>query len=85
MSTSNESPQVPIPLSGDQVADLLAEFQECDVDGDGRVGYAEFDRVLQSTGSRLSAAERRREFTRIDTDGNNLINLAEFKRWWQGG
>lgn len=84
MSMGNESPQMRRPLSGDQIADLWAEFQACDLDGDGRVGYAEFDRLLQSVGSYLSAAQRSAEFARIDTDRNNLIDLAEFKRWWQG-
>jgi Ca2+-binding EF-hand superfamily protein len=75
---------IPRPLGSDEIADLYAEFEACDTDGDGRVGYAEFERLLQLAGSRLSPGQRRAEFARIDFDSNGLIDLAEFKQWWQG-
>ena len=84
MAMKSEAPHVQRPLSGDQIADLCAGFEACDTDADGRVGCAEFENLLQSAGSQLSAGKRRSEFARIDTDGNGLIDLAEFKRWWQG-
>lgn len=81
---NSEPGKIPRPLTGDDVADLHAEFASCDADGDGRVTYGEFESLLQSVGSRLSAGQRSNEFSRIDTDSNGLIDLAEFRRWWQG-
>lgn len=72
------------PLTGDDITDLSAEFANRDVDGDGLVNYTEFDALLQSLGSLLSAETRRAEFSRIDNDGNGAIDLIEFRRWWQG-
>ena len=72
-------------LTGDDIADLREEFAACDADGDGRVGFGEFESLLQSVGSELSAGQRKTEFSRIDADGNGLIDLTEFRRWWQGG
>jgi Ca2+-binding EF-hand superfamily protein len=71
-------------LSSDDIVELRLEFDACDPDADGRVTFGEFDSLLESLGSRLSAEQRRAEFSRIDTDGNGLINLTEFRRWWQG-
>lgn len=84
MTMNNEPGRMQRPLSGDEIADLCAEFEACDADADGRVSSAEFESLLQLVGSQLSAEKRRSEFLRIDTDGNGLIDLAEFKRWWQG-
>lgn len=72
------------PLTGDDIADLRAEFASCDTDGDGRVGYGEFESLLQSLGTRLSEVQRKGEFSRIDVDGDGQIDLTEFRRWWQG-
>jgi calmodulin len=72
------------PLTGDDIADMRTEFAACDVDGDGRVGYGEFETLLQTLGSGLTSAQRRGEFSRIDADGNGLIDLAEFRNWWRG-
>jgi Ca2+-binding EF-hand superfamily protein len=70
------------PPGGDEAADLLAAFGACDTGGDGRIVYAEFERLLQGLGSRLDGGRRRSEFSRIDTDGNGYIDLVEFERWW---
>jgi len=72
------------PLTSDDIAELRLEFDACDPDADGRVTYAEFETLLVSLGSQLSAEQRHAEFSHIDTDGNDLINLTEFRRWWQG-
>jgi Ca2+-binding EF-hand superfamily protein len=71
------------PLSGDDIADLCAQFGVCDTDADGRLTYVEFEVLLQSVGSQLPAVRSREEFSRIDTDGNGLIDLSEFKHWWE--
>lgn len=82
---SSESMRMRRPFSGDTVADLHAQFAACDADGDGRIGYGEFEALLLSLGSGLSSVQRRGEFSLIDADNNGLIDLAEFRKWWRGG
>jgi Ca2+-binding EF-hand superfamily protein len=84
MAMNGESARSHRPLTSDDIAELRLEFDACDKDADGRVAQGEFESLLESLGSRLSADQRRAEFSRLDTDGNGFINLAEFRRWWQG-
>jgi Ca2+-binding EF-hand superfamily protein len=64
------------------MADLHDAFEQCDMDGDGRIGIQEFADLLQNAGSLLNDSQRDSEFKRIDTDGDGRIELAEFKLWW---
>jgi Ca2+-binding EF-hand superfamily protein len=84
MEVNSKSGRASRPMSGDDIADLCGEFASCDLDGDGLIGFSEFERVLQGVGSRLTDVQRRAEFLRIDTDENGRIDLTEFKRWYQG-
>jgi Ca2+-binding EF-hand superfamily protein len=84
MAMISESARIVRPFYRDDITELRLAFDACDPDADGRVTFVEFESLLESLGSRLSAEQRRAEFSSIDTDGNGLINLIEFWRWWQG-
>ena len=79
-----DSGRIRRPRSGDDIGDLHAAFAACDADGDGRMTHDEFESLLQSVGSQLSAVQRGSEFSRIDANADGLIDLSEFRSWWQG-
>ena len=77
-------PTVRRVLSGDDIADMDEQFDECDADGDQRIDFGEFSLLLERLGSELAPAQRRARFDAIDTDRNGAINRQEFMAWWRG-
>jgi len=71
------------PLSGDELADLEEQFDECDADGDQRIVFAEFQELLENLGSELSSDQQRARFDAIDLDRDGAINRQEFIEWWR--
>lgn len=72
------------PLSSDELADLTEQFEFCDIDGDGRIGLAEFSQLLDALGVEIPASERQVRFTGIDLDRDGIISRDEFLEWWRG-
>jgi Ca2+-binding EF-hand superfamily protein len=77
-------PFVRRPLSGDELADLTEQFDECDADGDGRIDFTEFSQLLEHLGSEVPPEKRRAGFDAIDLDKDGAINMSEFVEWWRG-
>jgi Ca2+-binding EF-hand superfamily protein len=72
------------PLSGDELADLDEQFDECDANGDQRIDFAEFSQLLENLGSELRGTQRRLRFEAIDADHDGAIDRREFMDWWRG-
>lgn len=72
-----------IAPSADQLRELKDRFDACDADGDERIGFGEFERLLESSGVKLAdERERRACFTEIDLNRDGAIDLGEFTDWW---
>lgn len=84
-SKAKSVPSVQRPLSGDDLADLAEQFDECDVDGDQRIDFAEFSQLLENLESEVPPAQRRSRFDAIDLDHDGAISRHEFMQWWRGG
>jgi Ca2+-binding EF-hand superfamily protein len=63
--------------------ELTREFQLADTDGDGRLQYEEFRRVLEGLDAGMSEREMHQGFHEVDTDRDGLISCAEFIDWWR--
>jgi Ca2+-binding EF-hand superfamily protein len=83
MSTKRNPPSSGRPLSGDDLADLTEQFDECDVDGDQRIDFIEFSQLLENLGSEVPPAQRRTRFDAIDLDHDGAIDRGEFMQWWR--
>ena len=71
-------------LSGDELADAQEQFDECDLDGDQRISYAEFTQLLDNLGAEIALEHRRARFEQIDQDRDGAIVRDEFLKWWAG-
>ena len=65
MSNEARPPRPARPLSGDELADLHEQFDECDIDGDGRVDFTEFAKLLENLGSEVPPAKQRGHFDAV--------------------
>jgi len=84
MSNEARPPRPARPLSGDELADLHEQFDECDIDGDGRIDFTEFAQLLENLGSTVPSAKQRGHFDAIDLDSDGAIDRKEFMQWWRG-
>jgi calmodulin len=66
------------------IAELKQEFQLADTDGDGRLQYEEFRRVLEGLEAGMAEREMRQGFREVDADRDGLISCAEFVDWLRG-
>jgi Ca2+-binding EF-hand superfamily protein len=71
------------PLSGDDLADIDEQFDECDANGDQRIDFTEFSQLLEQLGSELTMTQRRDRFAAIDTDRDGAVDRNEFMEWWR--
>lgn len=62
--------------------ELKEEFAAADRDGDGRIDFEEFARLMQDLEAGMSTTDLRIGFGEIDTDADGLIDLCEFAEWW---
>lgn len=74
-----------IKLSEQQLADIRAEFNFFDKDGNGLIELPEFIELLTvlSPKTKVSAVEE--GFNLIDNNHDGSIDFVEFVQWWQEG
>jgi Ca2+-binding EF-hand superfamily protein len=82
-SKHNPPPSARRPLSGDDLADLDEQFDECDVDGDQRIDFIEFSQLVENLGSEVPPAQGRALFDALDVDHDGAIDRREFVEWWR--
>ncbi|HEY7377723.1 MAG TPA: EF-hand domain-containing protein [Steroidobacteraceae bacterium] len=70
-------------MSGDDLADIDEQFDECDANGDQRIDFTEFSQLLEQLGSELTMTQRRDRFAAIDTDRDGAVDRNEFMEWWR--
>ncbi|HEU4531264.1 MAG TPA: EF-hand domain-containing protein [Steroidobacteraceae bacterium] len=71
-------------FSSDELADAAEQFDACDADRDGRIGFGEYSQLVDTLGLEASPAQRRKQFDAIDTDRNGAIDRGEFIDWLRG-
>jgi len=71
------------PPSGDELAEIEEQFDECDADGDQRIDFREFSQLLENLGADVPPAQRRSRFNEIDSDHVGAIDRREFTEWWR--
>jgi Ca2+-binding EF-hand superfamily protein len=69
-------------LTSDELADAEEQFDECDSDGDQRIDFTEYSKLLDNLGAEVPPAQRRNRFNAIDTDRDGAIDRGEFMAWW---
>ena len=68
-------------FSSDELADAAEQFDACDADRDGRIGFGEYSQLVDTLGLDASPGQRRKRFDAIDTDRNGAIDRSEFIDW----
>lgn len=71
-----------MPLSDEDIRQLTETFDYNDLDGDGRIDFDEFRKMLADLEAGTDAREARVGFHEIDTDKDGAIELDEFIEWW---
>jgi Ca2+-binding EF-hand superfamily protein len=71
------------PLTADELAELHADFDEFDKDGDGLMEFNEFVNFLDGLEAEMSQDDCRIGFAEIDTDRDGVIEFDEFVEWWR--
>ncbi|MFO7276940.1 MAG: EF-hand domain-containing protein [Pseudomonadota bacterium] len=72
-----------IAPSADELRELEDRFHACDADGDERIAFSEFERLLEIAGVKLTDEEERRAcFSEIDLNRDGEIDFGEFTDWW---
>ena len=69
----------------EELLDLAEHFGQVDSDGDRRIDFAEFSRLVEnlSDDEPMPLEERRIGFKEIDTDRDGAIDFHEFVAWWR--
>ena len=63
--------------------ELQQDFASVDQDGDGRIDYLEFKKLMDELQAGMSEREMHIGFREIDTDRDGLIDSREFMDWWR--
>ena len=71
------------PLTEQQIAEIKAEFDFFDRDGNGRIDLPEFIELLTVLAPKTKASHVEEGFKLVDTNNNGYIDFAEFLAWWQ--
>lgn len=63
--------------------DLAEHFNQVDTDGDRRIDFAEFSRLIEDLDEGMTREALRIGFREIDTDHDGVIDFREFADWWR--
>jgi len=66
----------------EELEELKESFDYNDANGDGRIEFDEFVRMLQSLDAFGSREEARVGFDSVDRDHDGSIDFDEFVAWW---
>ena len=72
----------PQSLSEEEARELRESFDYNDRDGDGRIEFDEFVKMLEELEAGASEEEARIGFREIDTRQDGSIAFDEFVDWW---
>jgi Ca2+-binding EF-hand superfamily protein len=72
-------------MSEQQFAELRETFLSFDGNGDGRIVYTEFEKLLLALNFGLTERDCRAAFTETDKDHDGAIAFDEFAVWWASG
>jgi calmodulin len=67
----------------DEILDLAEHFSQVDLDGDRRIDFGEFARLMQDLDEGIEREAIRIGFHEIDTDRDGAIDFHEFVQWWR--
>ncbi len=73
----------PISLSEEEARELRESFDYNDRDGDGRIEFDEFVKMLEELEAGASEEEARIGFRELDTHQDGSIAFDEFVDWWR--
>jgi Ca2+-binding EF-hand superfamily protein len=68
-------------LQGLTEEQIEARFRAADINGDDKLNFREFDKMLNSFGVSLTPVEREQLFQRFDVDNNGSLDLEEFVKF----
>lgn len=71
-----------MPPTPEEIAELEESFNFNDPNGDGKIDFGEFRRMLRDLDAGVSVEEARIGFDEIDTDDDGAIGFDEFVSWW---
>jgi len=74
-----DSPQ----MDAEELAEIHAEFELCDLDKSGRLDIDEFYNFVRRLTPEATDEEIEIGFLEIDTSHNGFIDFDEFLSWWQ--
>lgn len=74
-----DSPQ----MDAEELAEIQAEFELCDLDKSGRLDIDEFYNFVRRLTPEATDEEIEIGFLEIDTSHNGFIDFDEFLSWWQ--
>lgn len=70
-------------MSEEELAEVRAEFELCDLDKSGRLDIDEFYNFVRRLTPEATNEEIEIGFLEIDTGHNGFIEFDEFVSWWQ--
>lgn len=71
------------PIDAEELAEIRAEFEICDLDKSGRLDLDEFYNFVRRLTPEASDEEIEIGFLEVDTEHNGFIDFDEFLSWWQ--
>ena len=71
------------PMTSEALAELREDFDEFDIDGDGRLEFDEFLEFMDGLGADMSNFFNGTATTEIYTDRDGVIGFDEFVAWWR--
>lgn len=69
-------------LDPETLVELREDFDYNDANGDGRIDFEEFCRLLTDLEADMSREECQLGFQAIDTDNDGVVSFEEFIDWW---
>lgn len=71
------------PLSRESVDEIREHFAFTDTDGNGRIDFKEFARLLKVLSPNSTTEQAAEGFSMIDENSDGHIDFEEFLAWWK--